>query len=177
MWETPAFPASSKAMSFPRVSRSVVLQRCPASMSLSAIAKRKAPHPDQQAFFVALGRRIKELRKERNWSLNYMFIVHGFVPSQWQSFEKGKVMTINSMLRIADIFDQSLNTLVRSPGEFPKAQSQKQDDSDLGEHRRGTTDGMAGFIATCDLHRHAFRERTHRIALPKRSSVAARNCR
>ena len=81
---------------------------------------RKPAHKDQDAFFAALGRRIKELRKERGWSLNYMHIRHGYVPSQWQRFETGKSVTIGSLLKMAEIFGIDLATLIDSLGKFPR---------------------------------------------------------
>ena len=80
----------------------------------------RKPHQDQEAFFAALGRRIKELRKERGWSLNYMLIHHGFVPSQWQRFETGTNVTVSSLLKMAEIFDVNLATLIDSLGRFPR---------------------------------------------------------
>lgn len=82
--------------------------------------KRKPAHQDQEAFFTALGRRIKQLRKERGWSLNYMHIRHGYVPSQWQRFETGRSVTIGSLLKMAEIFDIDLGTLIDSLGKFPR---------------------------------------------------------
>lgn len=83
-------------------------------------AARKPAHQDQDAFFAALGRRIKELRKERGWSLSYMHIRHGYVPSQWQRFERGKSVTIGSLLKMAEIFDLDLSALIDSLGKFPR---------------------------------------------------------
>lgn len=80
---------------------------------------RKPAHQDQDAFFSALGRRIKELRKERGWSLSHMHIRFGYVPSQWQRFEKGKSVTIGSLLKMAEIFDCDLAVLIDSLGKFP----------------------------------------------------------
>ena len=80
---------------------------------------RKPAHQDQAAFFAALGRRIKELRKERGWSLTQMHIRHGYVPSQWQRFEKGKSVTIGSLLKMSEIFDVDLAVLIDSLGKFP----------------------------------------------------------
>jgi transcriptional regulator with XRE-family HTH domain len=83
-------------------------------------ASRKPAHHDQDAFFAALGRRIKELRKERGWSLSHMHIRFGYVPSQWQRFEKGSSVTLGSLLRMAEIFDINLVSLISSLGEFPR---------------------------------------------------------
>lgn len=88
-------------------------------MPPSTVGKRKPLHRDHAAFFAALGRRIKELRKERNWSLNHMNVVHGYVASQWQGFEKGKALTIDSLLKMAEIFEVTLVKLLDSLGEFP----------------------------------------------------------
>ena len=89
-------------------------------MPLSTVGKRKPVHPDHAEFFAALGRRIKLLRKERGWSLNYMYVVHGYVASQWQGFEKGKVCTIDSLLKLSELFGLDLTTLIDSLGKFPR---------------------------------------------------------
>ena len=84
------------------------------------VGKRKPAHRDQEEFFAALARRIKELRKERGWSLNYMNLTHGYVASQWQGFESGRVITLESLLRIAEIFEVEIGDLIQSAGRFPR---------------------------------------------------------
>ena len=79
----------------------------------------KSLHPDHVEFFSALGRRIKELRRERSWSLHDMVVKHGYYQSQWQKYEKGGPVTVDSLLRMASIFGMSLAALIDSLGEFP----------------------------------------------------------
>ena len=81
----------------------------------------KALHPDHAEFFAALGRRIRELRKERGWSLHDMVVKHGYYQSQWQKYEGGGPVTVDSLLRMATIFGMPLGRLIDDLGEFPKA--------------------------------------------------------
>ena len=81
--------------------------------------KRGPLHQDHGAFFAALGRRIKELRKERGWSLHHMVARHGYYQSQWQSYEKGQTVTVDSLLKMAEMFGLSLRELIDPLGQFP----------------------------------------------------------
>lgn len=80
----------------------------------------KAVHPDHAEFFAILGRRIKELRKERGWSLRDMILMHGYHLSQWQKYEKGGPVTVDSLLRMAAVFDMTLSQLLGDLVEFPR---------------------------------------------------------
>lgn len=80
----------------------------------------KALHPDHVEFFAALGRRVKELRKERGWSLHDMVVKHGYYQSQWQKYEGGGPVTIDSLLRMATIFGMPLGRLIDDLGQFPR---------------------------------------------------------
>lgn len=77
-------------------------------------------HPDHKEFFAALGRRIKELRKENGWSLRDMVIKHGYYDAQWRKYENGGPVTVDSMLRMATMFGLSLVQLLDGLGEFPR---------------------------------------------------------
>ncbi len=79
----------------------------------------KSLHPDHVEFFSALGRRIKEMRRERGWSLHDMVVKHGYYQSQWQKYEKGGPVTVDSLLRMATIFGIDLAALIGSLGQFP----------------------------------------------------------
>ena len=81
--------------------------------------KRSAPHRDHAEFFAALGHRIKQLRKERGWSLHHMVVERGYYLSQWQKFEKGSSVTIDSLLKMSEMFGMSLGELINSLGRFP----------------------------------------------------------
>ncbi|MBE7157200.1 MAG: helix-turn-helix transcriptional regulator [Rhodospirillales bacterium] len=71
------------------------------------------------------------MRKERGWSLSYMHLTHGYVPSHWQRIEKGKTITVDTMLRIADLFDETLGSLVRSLGVFPRRDKERAQTPDV----------------------------------------------
>lgn len=90
--------------------------RKPSRMS----GKRSPLHPDHGEFFAALGRRLKELRKERGWSLHTMVAVHGYYDAQWRKYEKGGPVTVDSLLKMATMFGVTLNTLMDDLGEWPR---------------------------------------------------------
>ena len=89
-------------------------QRTPSDMS------GKPMHPDHAEFFAALGRRIRELRLARGWSLRDMVLEHGYHVSQWQSYEKGSPVTVDSLLRMSTVFGLTLTQLIGDLGEFPR---------------------------------------------------------
>ena len=102
-------------------------KRIKASDSLGRKAPRKlfgmsgkALHPDHAEFFASLGRRIKELRRERGWALRDMVLMHGYHVSQWQKFEKGCPVTVDSLLRMATVFNLTLNQLIGVLGDYPQ---------------------------------------------------------
>ena len=82
--------------------------------------KRSPLHPDHGEFFAALGRRLKELRKERGWSLHTMVAVHGYYDAQWRKYEKGGPVTVDSLLKMATMFGITLNTLMDDLGEWAR---------------------------------------------------------
>jgi transcriptional regulator with XRE-family HTH domain len=57
-------------------------------------------------FFEALGLRLRELRKRRDWSQDDMGRYGGFSPRHWQQLERGeRHMNLETLLRIARIFE------------------------------------------------------------------------
>jgi transcriptional regulator with XRE-family HTH domain len=74
---------------------------------------------DYKGFLAALGKRIKEFRKERGWSLRDMVIQHGYHDSQWRKYESGGGLTIPSLLRIAALYRVSLTKLLDGLAEYP----------------------------------------------------------
>lgn len=52
-----------------------------------------------------------------------MILQHGYHLSQWQLFEKGQPITVDSLLRIATSFDMTLTDLLGELGQFPHKQS------------------------------------------------------
>ena len=67
---------------------------------------------DQDRFFQALGKRIKELRRARGLSQEDM-ISHGFSARHWQQIEAGRPITLRTLLRICDTFRTPLTRLLR----------------------------------------------------------------
>jgi transcriptional regulator with XRE-family HTH domain len=70
---------------------------------------------DDAAFFRALGKRVRELRKRKRWSQEDM-ISHGFSARHWQQIESGRPITVKTLLRISDVFDVPLVRLIRGLG-------------------------------------------------------------
>lgn len=79
-------------------------------------------HPDSKAFFVALGKRLRELRKAKGWSVRDMVVQHGYFDAQWRNYEKGSTITIDSLLKVAGIFQLSIIELLNDCecGQLPK---------------------------------------------------------
>jgi transcriptional regulator with XRE-family HTH domain len=75
---------------------------------------------EYKEFLSALGRRIKDLRKARGWSLRDMVMLHRYHDSQWRRYESGGGLTIPSLLRIAGLFEVSLSKLLDGLAEFPR---------------------------------------------------------
>jgi transcriptional regulator with XRE-family HTH domain len=67
---------------------------------------------DEQKFFRALGQRIRELRKKHGYSQEDM-ISFGFSARHWQQIEKGRPITVRTLLRICDVFKTRMNNIVR----------------------------------------------------------------
>ena len=67
---------------------------------------------DRQEFFLRLGKRIRELRRECGRSQEDM-ISHGFSARHWQQIEAGRPITVSTLLRICAAFDTYIERLVR----------------------------------------------------------------
>ena len=74
---------------------------------------------EYKQFLKTLGRRIKEVRKERGYSLRDMVLQHGYNDSQWRRYERGGSMNLQSLLKIAKTFGISLSDLLNGLGEYP----------------------------------------------------------
>jgi transcriptional regulator with XRE-family HTH domain len=62
-------------------------------------------------FFEALGKRVRSIRKSRRYTQEDM-MDFGFSARHWQQIEKGRPITMKTLLRITIAFDVSLSTLV-----------------------------------------------------------------
>src|SRR5438445_13006409 len=66
---------------------------------------------DQEKFFAALGMRIRRLRERFGYSQEDM-ISYGFSARHWQQIEKGRPVTVKTLLRITVALNTSLSHLV-----------------------------------------------------------------
>jgi len=67
---------------------------------------------DATKFFRALGGRIRSIRERRHYTQEDM-ISFGFSARHWQQIEKGRPITMKTLLRVTIALDVSLSTLVR----------------------------------------------------------------
>ena len=74
-------------------------------------------------FLTELGLRLRTMRKERGWTLRDMIVLHGFHLTHWQSFEKGKAISVPSLLRVCEIFKMPLETLIADLGRDEESPS------------------------------------------------------
>lgn len=79
------------------------------------------------SFLAELGKKLRQMRVDRGWTLRHMIVTHGFHLAHWQGFEKGKGMSIPSLLRVCEVFDVSVEELIAGLGaikhENTKAES------------------------------------------------------
>ena len=85
---------------------------------------------DYKEFCVALGKRIKVLRKEKKITLRSLQFDHGFHLTQLQRIAKGDGISVPTLLRLAEVFEVSVETLVAGLGVVvspePEARSPKK---------------------------------------------------
>ena len=67
---------------------------------------------DTTTFFVALGKRVRRIREARHLTQEDM-MAFGFSARHWQQIEKGRPITMTTLLRITVAFDIPLGELVR----------------------------------------------------------------
>ncbi len=67
-------------------------------------------------FLADLGAKLRQMRLERGWTYRYMIVKHGFHLAHWQSFEKGKGISVPSLLRVCEVFGIPLESLVAGLG-------------------------------------------------------------
>lgn len=67
---------------------------------------------NQTTFFRALGAKVRQLRKKRGYSQEDM-LSFGFSTRHWQQIEAGRPITVTTLLRIYEVFNTSMATLVR----------------------------------------------------------------
>lgn len=70
-------------------------------------------HYEHDEFVRDLAKRIKALRIERGWTQMQMMRDFGYYLSHWQNIEAGRKMSLETMLRVANTFDLSLEELLK----------------------------------------------------------------
>lgn len=78
--------------------------------------------PDHKEFLEALGQRLRGLRHDAGWTQGDMMLLHGYAESHWRKYENGRAggLTVDTLLRIASVFNLSLVELMDGLGEFPR---------------------------------------------------------
>ncbi len=74
---------------------------------------------DYKVFSVALGQRIKQLRKDKKITLRSLMLDHGFHLTQIQRIERGDGISIPTLLRLAEVFQEPVESLVLGLGLVP----------------------------------------------------------
>ena len=72
---------------------------------------------DYTRFFRALGKRIRELRRKRNFVQEDMLSFH-FSTRHWQQIEAGRPITVTTLLRICKALRVSMSDLVRGLDKY-----------------------------------------------------------
>lgn len=67
---------------------------------------------DYKEFSAALGKRVKQMRKERGLTLRALVVQHGFHLTQIQRIEKGDGISVPTLLRLAETFQISVEKLI-----------------------------------------------------------------
>ena len=68
--------------------------------------------PDQEKFFRSLGTKVRQLRKKHGYSQEDM-ISFGFSARHFQQIEAGRPITVTTMLRLCEVLEVSMQSLVR----------------------------------------------------------------
>jgi transcriptional regulator with XRE-family HTH domain len=73
---------------------------------------------DYEQFRLALGKRIKELRKARGMTHRVMVSDHGFHLTQIARIERGESLSVQTLLRLAETFQVPVGELISGIGEI-----------------------------------------------------------
>ena len=80
---------------------------------------------DYKVFSAELGKRIKQLRKERGLTLRSLIVDYGFHITQIQRIERGDGIAIPTLLRLAETFRVPVGELVSGIGEIGSETAQQ----------------------------------------------------
>ena len=78
-------------------------------------------------FLKQLGAKLRSMRLERGWSLRDMIVHHGYHLVQWQNLEKGKGLSVPSLLRLCQVFDVRLTELIEGLAENSSSSPQMEE--------------------------------------------------
>ena len=71
---------------------------------------------DPKEFYVAFGKRVKQLRKDRKITLRSFVTDHGFHLTQLHRIERGDGISVPTILRLAEVFQEPLEALLAGLG-------------------------------------------------------------
>ena len=71
---------------------------------------------DPKEFYVAFGKRVRQLRKDRKIKLRAFITDHGFHLTQLHRIERGDGISVPTLLRLAEVFQEPLETLLAGLG-------------------------------------------------------------
>jgi len=80
------------------------------------MGSRKGHLDEYEALCLEIGKRIKELRLERNWTQLYVARNFDFFESHWRKIEAGKTCSLQTLLKVAKMYDMSLSELLDGVG-------------------------------------------------------------
>jgi len=63
-------------------------------------------------FLIALGARIKKFRVDRGWTQHYVVQHTDFYDSHWRKIERGKTMSLQTLYKIARLYEVHISDLV-----------------------------------------------------------------
>ena len=72
---------------------------------------------DYDQFRLALGNRIKEIRKSRGLTHRMMVVEHGFHMTQIARIERGEAIAMPTLLHVAEAFQVPVSQLIEGIGE------------------------------------------------------------
>jgi transcriptional regulator with XRE-family HTH domain len=76
-----------------------------------------------ESFQIEFAAKIRALRHDRGWSLRWMITEYGFHISHWQGFEKGRGISLPSLMRLCEVFDLTLEELIGGLGRVESPMS------------------------------------------------------
>src|SRR5881296_508348 len=103
---------------------------------------------DQEKFFAALGLRIRRLRERAGYSQEDM-ISHGFSARHWQQIEKGRPITLRTLLRICRVFRIPMARLVRGLDAYMHEFKPSAEVPDCGGQYRARLVSGGGLSLSC----------------------------